>query len=85
MPGTESTILEYGEIPKYNKNMDKASCVRPLPMKSFGEHGFFTVPSVSEDPTFEHCVKDANDNPGKLYILTTDQVLSTLMTATKSM
>ncbi len=80
-------LLECGQLAMYDKVFDKASARKPVPVKRFDHVNFYNV-STSQDPVMEELITRAAESPeatdNSLLIACTDQVMSVLMAANRS-
>lgn len=80
-------LLKFGQIGTYDKTLDKISARKPWAVKKFDNVNFYNV-STSQDPVMEELITRAAEagdmSENGLLIACTDQVLSVLMTANRS-
>jgi translation initiation factor 3 subunit D len=90
---TDASKIEYedlikcGQLAAYDKAFDKVSARKPLAVKKFDNINFYNV-STSQDPVMEELITRAAESEdmseNSLLIACTDQVLSVLMAANRS-
>ena len=80
-------LLKCGQLGTYDKTLDKISTRKPVAVKKFDNVNFYNV-STSQDPVMEELITRAAESgdmsESGLLIACTDQVLSVLMAANRS-
>ena len=85
-------LIKCGQLAGYDKTYDKVSARKPVGVQKFDDVNFYNV-STSQDPVMEELItraaesedlSSASDKKSSLLIACTDQVLSVLMAANRS-